>query len=84
MFFGLFGEHDGNGNNNTISSFFSISEGTKVVLGLFGISAILFGFGYAMRPVQEIFDDLHDSDNDTEDKFESELNSQHNKILFSS
>ena len=40
---------------------FSFSmTGLLVVVGL-------FGFGYAMRPVQEIFDDLHDSKDDSED-----------------
>ena len=39
---------------------FSFSfTGLLVVLGL-------FGFGYAMRPVQQIFDDLHDSESDSE------------------
>ena len=42
-------------------SFFSLSDGTKIVLGLFGVAAIFFGIGYALRPVEEVFDDLHDS-----------------------
>ena len=42
-------------------SFFSLTSGTKTIFGMFGVAAILFGVGYALRPVEEIFDDLHDS-----------------------
>lgn len=42
-------------------SFFGLSDGTKIVLGIFGVAAIFFGIGYALRPIEEVFDDLHDS-----------------------
>lgn len=45
-------------------SFFSVTSGTKVVFGLFGIAAIFFSIGYALRPIEEVFDDLHDSRKD--------------------
>ena len=45
-------------------SFFSLTSGTKTILGMFGVAAILFGVGYALRPVEEVFDDLHDSRKD--------------------
>ena len=36
------------------------SGGISVVM-LFGIAAIIFGIGYALRPVSDIVDELHDS-----------------------
>ena len=64
MLFGLFK------NNNP--SFFSITGGTKVVLGIFGVAAVLFGLGYALRPIEEVFDDLHNSDDSTDESSDSE------------
>jgi hypothetical protein len=62
MLFGLLGKSE-----NTSPSFFSISDGTKIVLGIFGVAAVFFSVGYALRPVEEIFDDLHDSDTESDD-----------------
>ena len=55
---------------NDEPSFFSVSSGTKIVLGLFGVAAIFFGMGYALRPIEEVFDDIHDS-TDSEDSTDS-------------
>lgn len=59
MVFGFF-----KNNNTDKPSFFSIDTGTTVVIGLFGVAAVLFGFGYAFRPIEEIIDDRHDSDSE--------------------
>ena len=48
-------------NNGGGQPLFSITSGTKIILGLFGVAAVLFGAGYAFRPIEEVFDDLHDS-----------------------
>lgn len=54
-------------DDNDNSSLFSMTSGTKIVLGMFGLGTILFGLGYALRPIQEAFDDLHESDESDED-----------------
>ena len=65
MLFGLFKSEQ--------PSFFSLTGGTKIVLGLFGVAAALFGLGYALRPIEEVFDDLHDSsDSDESANLESD------------
>lgn len=56
--------------SNSKQSFFSITTGTKFVFGLFGTAAVFFGIGYALRPVEEIFDDLHDSESESENDLE--------------
>ena len=38
----------------------------KPLVYLGGAAAILFGLGYALRPVADIVDELHDSDDDIE------------------
>lgn len=35
---------------------------TKFVFVSLGISMVLFGVGYALRPISDIVDELHDSD----------------------
>ena len=38
---------------------------TKFVFVSLGISLVLFGVGYALRPISDIVDELHDSDSDS-------------------
>ncbi len=45
---------------------------TKFVMVVGSISLLLFGIGYALRPVSEIVDELHDSDSDSDNEKEPE------------
>ena len=50
---------------------------TKFVFVSLGISLVLFGVGYALRPISDIVDELYDSDSDsTSDSSESDNDSE--------
>ena len=46
---------------------FSLSTSAKVGFVLTGAAALLFGIGYALRPVADIIDDIDDDSSDSSD-----------------
>lgn len=54
---------------NDEDSSFTLSNGTKIIIGLFGTAAMLYSLSMVLKPVQEIFDDLHHSDSESENEF---------------
>ena len=64
-----------------LSWWFSRNTDSTKTWGGFSLTGLLivlgfFGFGYAMRPVQQIFDDLHDSEDDSSSDSENENESK--------
>lgn len=39
----------------------------RVLYLMLGGAALMFGIGYALRPAAQIFDDIHDSDSDSDE-----------------
>lgn len=50
----------------SVGNMFSLSMPVKLTMVIGSISAVFFGIGYALRPVAEIVDELHDSDSDSD------------------
>lgn len=50
--------------------YFTISKSTKIIAGVVAAGILLFGLGYALRPVAEIVDELHDSNEDSDEESE--------------
>lgn len=49
-------------------SVFSISIPVKITMVLCGVSAVFFAIGFALRPIADIVDELHDSPDTTKKK----------------
>lgn len=47
---------------------------SKYILLMFGIAAVFYSLGHALRPVADIVDELHDSNDSEEDIKHSRIN----------
>lgn len=71
----------------SIPGMFSLSLPVKITMVLCGVSAMFFALGYALKPVAEIVDELHESgsengsDSDSTDPDKEELDVLKEKLI---